>query len=385
MERNGKIVLDLNETRKKIDEIDSEIVRLFEARMTLSKEVAEYKISTGKKVLDKERENQKLNSFRQMVTDDYNQYPVRELFTQIMSMSRKYQYSLIPSYSRDLAFERVHALPIADSLQVMCFGDPGSYTEQAMEDCFETGIQCMHASTFREIMDAVQNGTADYGILPIENSSTGGILDTYDLLLEYKNYIVGEHIIKINHALVGLPGSQISNLKTIYSHKQGILQCQPFFEAHPEITPVEYLSTSAGAKKVLDDQDKTQGAIASHRAANYYGLSILKEPLNYEAQNSTRFIIITNKKIYLEGANKVSLCFELPHESGTLYNMLSHFIYNNLNMTKIESRPISGRPWEYRFFVDFEGNLEDPGVKNAINGIKEEAVGLRILGNFSTR
>jgi len=375
-------LLDLNKTREKIDVIDQEIVKLFEDRMLLAKEVAAYKIKTGKAVLDKEREESKLSALQNLVNDPYNSYPVRELFTQIMSMSRKYQYSLIPTYSEDLAFSPVDSLSISQKSKVICYGEPASYTEQAMEDFFGENISCYHASTFKEVMEKVHNGSMDFGVLPIENSSTGGILDTYDLLLSYDNYIIGEHVLKINQALIGLKGACVEDLRTVYSHPQGILQCATFFEEHPYICPQEYLSTSASAKKVKEENDISQAAIASERAANYYGLEVLQSKLNFEQLNSTRFIIITNKKMYLETANKISLCFELPHESGTLYNMLSHFIYNNLSMTKIESRPILGRPWEYRFFVDFEGNLQEAGVKNAINGIKEEAVDLKILGNF---
>lgn len=378
-------MLDLGKTRQDIDAIDNEIVKLFEKRMTLTQEVAEYKIHTGKAVLDKKREEAKLNALQELVTEDYNRYLVKELFTQIMSMSRKYQYSLIPSYSSDLSFQSVPSLSITKDTVVTCFGEPGSYTEQAMEDFFGQPVVCRHASVFREVMEDVRSGKAEYGVLPIENTSTGGILDTYDLLLKYDNYIIGEHVLQINQALAGLPGSTVESLKRVCSHPQGLLQCAGFFEAHEDIKPVEYLSTSASAKKVLEDGDPAQGAIASERAARFYGLKILSPQLNDEKSNSTRFIVIANQKIYLKEANKVSLCFELQHESGTLYNMLSHFIYNNLNMTKIESRPILGRPWEYRFFVDFEGNLEEAGVKNAINGIKEEAGRLYILGNFSTK
>ncbi len=376
---------DLLEIRDEIDKIDKQMVALFEERMTLTQEVAQYKSKTGKAVLDKEREHSKLETLQSFVKSEYNKYPVKELFTQIMSMSRKYQYSLIPSYCAELVFKKVDRLPLNTDSKVVFFGEPGSYSEQAMVEYFgEQPKNCFHLGKFKEVMEAVHNGEADYGVLPIENSSTGGIHDIYDLLISYDNYIVGEHIVKIDHSLIGLSGASIDTLKKVYSHPQGILQCAPFLEENPHIKPIEYFSTAAGAKKVLEDNDITQAAIASPRAASYYGLTVLKEKLNYESSNSTRFIIISNQKIYLEEANKVSICFELPHESGTLYNMLSHFIYNNLNMTKIESRPISGRPWEYRFYVDFEGNLLDSGVKNAINGIKEEAVGLKILGNFAT-
>lgn len=376
-------MLDLLKIRGNIDEIDSQIVALFEKRMAFAKEVAEYKMQTGKAVLDKERENQKLAALAALVKEPYNVYPVKELFNQIMSMSRKYQYSLIKSYAKELSFESLPALTMTKDSKVVFFGEKGSYTEQAMEEYFGKRVQSFSKKTFKEVMEAVHTGKADYGVLPIENSSTGGILDMYDLLVQYDNYIVSEHVVPIRHALLGLPGAALSDIRKVYSHPQGIQQCSGFFEAHPEITPVEYLSTALGAKRVLEEGNKENAAIASLRAADCYGLSPLMECLNKESTNSTRFIIIGNQKVYLSNASKVSLCFELPHESGTLYNMLSHFIYNNLNMTKIESRPISGRPWEYRFFVDVEGNLQDAGMKNAITGIQAEAASLKILGNFT--
>ena len=130
------------------------------------------------------------------------------------------------------------------------------------------------------------------------------------------------------------------------------------------------------------DGDKSQAAVASEYAASLYGLKVLKKGINHSSTNSTRFIIVTNQKIFLEDAGKVSICFEIPHESGSLYHMLSHFIYNHLNMNRIESRPIEGRNWEYRFFIDFDGNLADSSVKNALRGLREEARNLRILGNY---
>ena len=145
------------------------------------------------------------------------------------------------------------------------------------------------------------------------------------------------------------------------------------------------MSTATSAKKVKEDGDPTQAAIAGKQAAECYGLSILKENINYEATNSTRFIVISKERFYVKGADKICISFLLPHECGSLYNILSHFIFNNLNMTKIESRPIEGRKWEYRFFVEFEGNLSQPGVTNALNGIREETSECRLLGNFMTK
>ena len=153
---------------------------------------------------------------------------------------------------------------------------------------------------------------------------------------------------------------------------------KPLTYVHPSYHKV----TPDVAKKMMEDQDTTQAAVCNEYAAELYGLDILAREINDESDNSTRFIIVTNQKVFLKNASKISICFEIPHESGSLYHLLSHFIYNDLNMTKIESRPVEGKSWEYRFFVDFEGNLADAAVKNAIRGLREEALNLKILGNY---
>lgn len=377
-------MVDLLKSREEIDRIDKQIVSLFEERMNIAKNVAEYKISVGKKVYDKQREEEKLRTLGKLASNEFNRCAVEELFTQIMSISRKLQYTMVKSEGIADTFQCIKQLPITKETKVVFFGQEGTYTQQCMEDYFGTEVDSFNELTFRKVMEAVKEGRADYGVLPIENSSTGGITDIYDLLVEYDNYLIGEHVVKIQNALLGLPGATVENLRTVYSHPQPLLQCTKFLDEHSYIERKEYLSTAASAKKVKEDGDLTQAAIGSMKAAQCYGLEILKESINKDDTNCTRFIIIANQKIYLENANKVSICFELPHKSGTLYNMLSHFIYNNLNMVKIESRPINGKNFEYRFFVDVEGNLQDAGVINALRGIKEEASVVRILGNIKT-
>lgn len=374
-------MVDLQKSREKIDEIDKQIVTLFEQRMRISKDVADYKISVNKPVYDRTRELEKLDTLQKLASNDFNRQGVHELFTQIMSISRKLQYTLIQS-KQQMEFVQRKEFQFDNKTRVAFFGERGSYTEQAMEEYFGKQVKSYSVKKFKKVMSMLKHGEADYGVLPIENTSTGGITDIYDLLYEYDNTIVGEHIIKIKHALLGLEGATIDTLQTVYSHPQGILQCSKFFEPYDDISLVEFASTSGSAKKVTEDKDPTQAAIASVRAAKEYGLKILAEEINDEETNATRFIIITRKKEFLEHSNKVSICLEVPHESGSLYSILSHFIFNNLSMTKIESRPIKGRSWEYRFFIEFSGNLLEPAVQNAIKGISAEANAFRILGNF---
>ena len=376
-------MIDLAQSRESIDRIDKQIVALFEERMKVAGDVAEYKRNTGKKVFDPVREQEKLETLSGLVSSDFNKRAVEELFSQIMSISRKYQYSLLTEEVE--RFEEISGLPKSKETKVCFFGAPGSYTEQAMEDCFGTEVESFPAATFKEVMEAVQNERADYGVLPIENSTTGGITDSYDLLMEYDNYIVGEHVVKIEHALLALPGAELTDIRTVYSHAQGISQCKKFLEENPQIDTAVMASTSESAKQVMLSGDRTKAAIAGKRAAELYGLQVLRECLNTEDVNSTRFIIVSKRKEYQSCANKVSVCFELPHESGSLYKMLSHIMYNNLSMTKIESRPIAGKKFEYRFFVDFEGQLKDAAVKNTLNGIRQEASRLKVLGNIAAK
>lgn len=219
-------------------------------------------------------------------------------------------------------------------------------------------------------------------MLPIENSTAGIVNEIYDLLAEFENYIVGEQIIEIEHCLLGVPGTDLAQIRTVFSHPQSLMQSARYLDTHDDWKQISMQNNAFAARKVSEEGDFSQAAIASEQAAKIYGLDILERGVNQSDTNSTRFIIITNQKIFLRDAKKVSLCLEVPHESGSLYHILSHFIYNNLNMTKIESRPIEGRNWEYRFFIDFEGNLADGAVKNALRGLREEAQNMRILGNY---
>lgn len=374
---------DLLEIREEIDDIDSQIIKLYEKRMELTTEVAEYKISTGKQVLDKKRENEKLDRAETQVQDAKNRYGVRELFEQIMAMSRKRQYQLMVSQGlgEKIAFELVDRLPFENG-KIVYQGLEGAYSQIAMQAYFGKDIDSFHVDTWRDAMEAIQNGKADYAVLPIENSSAGIISENYDLLVEYDNYIAAEQTIKIEHALLGVPDAEISDITCVYSHPQSFLQSVDFLNEHKDWEQVKLINNAVSAKKVSEEGKKNQAAIASPVNAEIYGLKILKEHINYSDDNSTRFIIVTGKKIYTKDAGKISICFEIPHESGSLYRMLSHFIFNNINMVKIESRPIKDKSFEYRFFVEFEGKLTDAAVQNALKGLKEEASAVKILGNY---
>jgi len=376
-------MLDLNEIRQQIDEIDKQIVSLYEERMQLATDVANYKIETGKKILDTSREESKLKAIEAMVKAETNKHGVNELFTQIMAMSRKMQYRLMELNGLTLR----QPCEIIDHIdkehcKVVYQGVPGAYSYIAMKRFFGENVNHIQVDTWREVMEAVKNGDAEFAVIPIENSTTGTVAKVYDLLQEYNNYIIAETYVKVEHALLGLPETDMNHIKKVYSHPQGLLQCEKYLENHKEWQQIGQLNTAGSAKKILEDMDPTQVAIASKEAAECYGLKVLDENINDEDNNTTRFVIITNKRTFVKGAEKMSICFETNDEAGTLYNLMSHIIYNGLNMTKIESRPIEGRAWEFRFFVDFMGNIDDLAVKNALRGIEEEANSIKLLGNY---
>lgn len=374
--------MDLSELRERLDLIDAQIVELYEQRMDICAQVAEYKIKTGRKVFDRQRETEKLNKVKTLTHNEFNSHGVQELFEQIMSMSRKLQYQLLSQHGSlgKLPFIGVDRLDVSQA-RVVFQGAEGSYSQAAMLQYFGEYVNSFHVDSFRDAMSAIEEGSADFAVLPIENSTAGIVNEIYDLLVEFENYIVAEQIIPIEHCLLGIPGTRLEDIAAVYSHPQSLMQSARFLQDY-DWQQISMQNNAFAARKVAEDGDRTHAAVASEYAGKIYGLEILKKGVNQSGFNSTRFIIVTNQKIFRKDAGKVSICFEVSHESGSLYHMLSHFIYNNLNMCKIESRPIEERPWEYRFFIDFEGNLSDSAVKNALRGLREESRNMKILGNY---
>ncbi len=374
---------DLLELRKEIDQIDNQIVALYESRMKISEQVAEYKISTGKKVFDKERELQKLEALSGKASNEFLKHGIIELFEQIMSVSRKKQYQLLSAHGmvEPFGFEKMDSL--FDRKPTVVFqGVEGAYSQQAMQQFFPGEYESFHVETWRDAMESIQQKKADFAVLPLENSSAGIVSENYDLLAEYDAYIVGEQILKIDHALLGLPDTNLADVKTVYSHPQALMQCGKYLEEHRDWEKISLKNTALSAQKIKQDNDPTQVAIASAITADLYGLEVLEEKIQDNQSNCTRFVIVAGEPVYQKDAGKISLCFELPHTVGSLYHTLSHFIYNNINMTNIQSRPKPDKNWEYRFFIDVEGTLEDEGIKNAMRGLEEETSFMKILGTY---
>ena len=296
--------MELSELREQIDEVDAKIVALYEKRMDISRQVAEYKIGTGKKVFDRVREKEKLEKVRSLAGNEFNKTGVEELFEQIMSMSRKLQYQLLTeagSMGR-LPFIRVDSLAL-DQARVVFQGAEGAFSQAAMHQYFGKGINSFHVDTFRDAFVAIEEGSADFAVLPIENSTAGIVNEIYDLLVEYENYIVGEQIIRIEHCLLGLPGTKMDEIGTVYSHPQSLMQSARFLSEH-NWRQVSLPNNAFAARKVAEEGDRSQAAIAGEYAGEVYGLEVLKKPVNWSDTNSTRFIIITNQKIFRKDAKK---------------------------------------------------------------------------------
>ena len=374
---------DLLELREEIDGIDRRITELYQRRMEIAGEVASYKIKNGRKVLDRERERSKLSALTALGDTEFNRHGIRELFEQIMAVSRKRQYQLMTEagiYEKP-DFEEVETLDYKKA-RIVFQGVEGAYTQLALKEYFGDGVDSYHVDTWRDAMEAIRTGSADYAVLPIENSSAGIVSENYDLMVEYDHCIVGEQIIRIDHALLGLPEAELADITDVYSHPQALMQCSRYLEDRRGWEKHSVKNTAMAAQKVKEDGKLYKAAMASPLNAEIYGLKVLDTAIQDDRTNATRFIIVTGRHIFVKGAKKISICFEVPHESGSLYHMLSHFIYNGLNMNHIESRPVQGKNWEYRFFVDFDGNLGDAAVQNALRGLSEETIRLKVLGNY---
>lgn len=371
---------DLND---RLDEVDHQLLELFEEHMAVTEAISRQRIAGGGKLFDSGDEHKRIERLAGETRNDFNRKGAQELFTQLFAMSRKQQYHLLTECGAAgrLPFFMVDELD-KKRVRVVYQGVPGAYSHAAMAEYFGKDVNCFHVDTWRDAMEAIADGEADYAVLPIENSSVGIVADNFDLLVDFENYIVAEQVIKVEHVLMGLSDAQMGDIRTVYSHPQALAQCAPFLDQHPQWKRERWSNTAAAALKVSRDKDKSQAAIGSEFAARLFGLKVLERHIYANEGNSTRFLIVTNQKIFRRDASRISICFEVPHRSGTLYNILSHFIYNDLNMTRIESRPIRGKNWEYRFFIDFDGNLNSSAVKNALRGIRSEAINMKILGNY---
>ena len=377
---------ELQQLRQSIDEIDGKLVELFCRRMDVTRRVGEYKRERGIPVLDQARERQVLRNKGELAGDALRP-AVITLYQTILALSRRQQRDLADQGTGNPGVKRWqgardNAREPVDSPRVVYQGVPGAYSEQACLNFFGEGVNTAGLEQFEDCFLALREGRADYAVLPIENSSTGAIRQIYDLLTQYECYMVGETTVRVEHCLLAPKGATLDTVTHVYSHEQGLFQCERYLNAHPGWKQVSQADTAGSAQMVAASGDITKAAICSARAAELYGLEILARAINHNTQNTTRFVVVSPRLELRPGADKISTLFVLPHEAGSLHEVLSVFSVHGLNLVKLESRPLPERSWEYMFFLEFTGAPDDPAVGEALHELAQTTGEFRVLGWF---
>ncbi len=374
---------ELKSLRDQIDGVDRQLVSLFAQRMDLTRQVGEYKVRSGMQVLDAKREQEVLDSKAELAPQAI-QSECRTLFETIMALSRRQQRRLVsadqPDYQAYLAQKSQAAQPVAEP-RVLYQGVPGAYAEEAAVAYFGEACQRKNLGSWEDVFAALQQGEGDYGVVPIENSSTGSINQVYDLLAKYEHFIVGEVKLRVDHCLMAPHGVTLEDIQAVYSHEQGLFQCAPYLKAHPAWKQ-SALSNTAAAAKFVSESGQPCAAIGSERCARLYGLHVLARNIAQAQANYTRFVVVAPRLELSPDRDKISALFTLPHQVGTLHQILAVFAVSGLNMMKLESRPILEKSWEYRFFVDFSGNLLSPEMDLVLREMIECSTAFRVLGNY---
>lgn len=377
-------IVDLSVLRKRIDEIDRQLLPLFIERMKLGKGVADYKRANNMPILDRAREIEVLNNKISLLEgeDKALENEVYEFFASVMAISRGLQAKELDT-SKGYDFDEIlsHSTK-KENPRVLYAGVSGAFAEEALIKYFGEESERINKKNFEEVCVALKNNEADYAVLPIENSATGSITDNVDLISKYNFYITGEVNLKVEQCLLAPKGAKESDITHIYSHEQGLKQCSEYLKRFKNAELEACSNTAYSAKMVAQSNDITKAAIASRRNAKLYGLDILAENINYSSSNTTRFVIISNEAEVSEKADKISVSFTLPHESGTLYNALAQFTRGGLNLLKIESRPVRNKNFEYRFFIDYSGNLRDEIVLGVTKNLAKQTTEFKVLGNY---
>lgn len=378
--------LDLGEIRKKIDRLDSHLVELLEERLHIVQEVAQFKKQTGKKIFDEEREKEVIQKNLERVKNKELSHYIKLILKDIMDSSKEYQKFKIgvsTRYVNDLELE---------NKKLGYTGVPGSYAYEVLVNLLknnknmgihniENNKNIFHFNSHKDLVEAVHTNEIDVAILPIENSIVGEVRDSIDLINTKNIHIIGEVRHKISHNLLGVKGSKIEDIKNVYSHEQAFMQCSQFLSKH-EWHLNRMTNTAISGKYIASKNDKENACIANMKTKEVYGLELLEQNINNEEENYTRFFIISNEDIVIDGSDKISIVTSANNESGALIELLQIFYEHGLNMVNLKSRPRVNKPWEYYFYIDFEGNMADENVKIALEKIREKSNYLQILGNY---
>ncbi|MGI0070091.1 MAG: prephenate dehydratase [Nitrosotalea sp.] len=264
-------------------------------------------------------------------------------------------------------------------LKVSFQGERGAYSEAAATLFFKEPIETVPYPTFYEVLESVEIGRTDYAVLPVENSLEGSVPESYDLLLTTKLNAVGEIYHKIRHCLIGL--QPLKKIDTVYSHPQALGQCRKFIQEH-HLKPIPTYDTAGSVKILLELKKDNIACIASKKAAEIYNVPVIREGIEDNPNNYTRFLVLATRKQERTSKDKTSIIFSVKHVPGALYEILEKFNADKINLTKIESRPTKNTPWEYNFYVDFEGHQSDRNIQNTLDKIKANTIFLKVLGSY---
>lgn len=372
--------MELSEIRKEIDSIDTQLIELFKKRMECSRQVANYKKTTNTSIMNLKREQEILDRVEKQ-GGEFG-YAAQLLFSNILELSRGLQHDIIGS-GKEIRKEigsAKNSINRNKDVKIALQGIVGSNSHEATTKLFPE-CQPVFYKSFARVFEAVNNGEADYGVLPVENSSAGSVADVYDLILQYRFYIVKALDLPIEHCLCSIKQSELSNIEQVWSHPQALSQCTEFINNH-NLSTVPSPNTAIAAMDIAKEKRLNCAAICTEKAAQEYGLKVLVKGCQNEKDNSTRFIVISKELIIPDDADKVSLCFSVPHIKGSLYNVLGRFSSNGMNLTKIESRPRDGASFEYLFYLDFQGSVHSDKVINMLCALSEEMPEFSFLGNY---
>jgi Prephenate dehydratase len=376
--------MNLDKARSQINGINDEMLKLFLERMELSSHVAKAKAQMGKAIFDAKRERDILDKITAQAGPDMDIY-ARRFFENLFSLSRTFQAEEL---FKETAFtkEVEAAVAAAPNLPpqrgtVACCGIFGSNAQMACDKLLPLS-QILYVNSFQAVFDAVEEGLAQFGVLPIENSSNGSVKEVYDLLERKHCYIVRGTKQWISHDLLAKEGTRLEDIHTVYSHPQALGQCSEFFAQYPHIKLEPYTNTAMAAQMVAQSEDAGIAAVAAPQCAQLYGLQAVRRSIQNNDNNYTRFICITKDLAVYPGANKISIVTTASHTPGGLGSLLTKFGNMGINLTKIESRPIQGHNFEFLFYLDLEASLVDPRVRSLLAELHESQDKFRLLGNY---
>ncbi len=378
--------MDLTECRKNIDRIDDDILNLFLERMNIAASVAEYKQKNNMPTLQKSRERDILQRMSQNAGEEMEDY-ARILFSTLMDLSKSYQNKKIGEKSGVLKEKITKALETTPNIFpqngiVACQGIEGANSQIACDKLFKSA-NILYVKNFEGVFNAVEKGLCQYGILPIENSIHGTVNAVYDLMRNY-NFSIAKCIkLKISHSLLAKKGTKLSDIKEVISHEQALGQCSEFLKKYPDIKVTVCENTAIAAKTVSESERCDIAAISSPDCAGYYGLSPLEDSIANSDNNYTRFICISKNLEIYPGADKVSIIMNIPHTPGSLYSIISKFAAAGLNLTKLESRPIPGKDFEFAFYFELDASVYSDDAIKVLDELASGDGKLAFLGCYS--